>query len=218
MISPGTWPHCIRCSRASGNGGAEQSGPDKGGSRGVLTCGYSCTALREITLNYGEWPREKEIGKCDTFFAGRLHRRQKEKLERKKNVNAFSFLYSFFHFSSSLLPLLQDTLSRYTFVVLARAHFLPSLRFLIPALLCPSIFIILTSLTSVSFFFFFHSWVVLLIFLLLEALLLIHARTLFDPLFLFVTSLCIFSYPFCVSLVQFLSFKFLLIITITKFC
>lgn len=71
--------------------------------------------------------------------------------KKERNVNAFSLLYSFSHFSSSPLSpfCCEALLSRYTLVVLC--SFLLSVRFLIPALSYPFIFITLTSLTSVPF-------------------------------------------------------------------
>lgn len=109
--------------------------------------------------------------------------------EKKRNVNVFSLLYSFSHFSSSSL----SSFSRYT-LVFSRI-LLSSLKFLIPALLRSSIFITLASLTSVFFPFF--STPELLVFLLLEALLLTHACILFFIFYSCLLPHSVFSYPFC---------------------
>lgn len=139
MISPGTWPHYIRCSRASGNsstdGGGSSGGGGGGGGTGVLTCGYSCTALRNYFKLWRTAERERDwevwhVSRWQT--APPAERRIRE---RKKEETLMLFpSYARSSILVLLLFLLRGTLPRYTLVVLYR-FLLSSLKFLIPALL-----------------------------------------------------------------------------------
>lgn len=188
MISPGTWPHYIRCSRASGNSSAGQTG------QRVLTCGYSCTALRNYFKLWRTAEGERDWEECGTFspLAGCTSGRKRNWRERKKrNVNALSLLHSFFHFSSSsLLPLLQLSLAiRLLSVVFfpLRGFSFPRyfFHFHHPSLLWPRCLLLSPATLEQCF-----------LFPLLETLLLTHACILsFNPSFLFTHSA--FLCPFC---------------------
>lgn len=83
--------------------------------QGVLTCGYSCTALRNYFKLWrtAEGERDWEVWHVSRWPAAPPPPPVERGIGEKKegNVNAFSLLYSFSHFSSSpLSPLLRGAL------------------------------------------------------------------------------------------------------------
>lgn len=135
------------------------------GQGGVLTCGYSCTALRNYFKLWrtAEVERDWEVRHVSRWPAAGsppspLPPAGREIGEKKETLMLFPLLSSFSHFSS-VFPFASATrlhsIPLYTPPPLPPLRlFLPySLRFFIFALLRLTIFIPLASLTLVSLFF-----------------------------------------------------------------